>query len=74
MPSQKSGGQVLTAPQHAVPEAHQNFSWHFRNLCQDQEMLPTVDLEAIIRQNTSLIAVKHPGWREPLTLPSGWTS
>lgn len=33
--------------------------WHLRNLCQEKEMFPTVDSEAIIRKNASLPEVKH---------------
>lgn len=49
------------------------FQWYLGNSCQDQEMLPTVDSEAIIWKNTSLPEVKHTVWCELTILLSGWT-
>lgn len=72
MTSQNSGGQVLTDLQHNF-RSSSKLQWHLRCLCQDQETLPTVDSDAILRKNMSLPEVKHAVWCELTVLLLGWT-
>lgn len=61
------------SPTTCTSRSSSELPWYLRNLCQDQETLPTVDSEAIIWKNTSLPEVKHTVWCELTILLSGWT-